>query len=460
MTHIRTPDREPPAPPQPSPSARMTGAAGGGEPRGEIAGGWWRLGIVITATVALGLWAGKGWLLIIGALSVMIFLHELGHYLAAKWSGMKVTEFFLFFGPKIWSFRRGETEYGIKLIPVGAYVRIIGMNNLDEVPPEDEPRTYRQQSYPKRLLTVSGGSIMHLLQAFVLFFVVFAFFGVPAYSEQAERLGHQVDETEWVVGEVTPGSGADRAGVEPGDRIVRIDGEEVSTFADVGPLVVDRPGDTIPIVVERDGVEVPLEATIGRRPDDRSLGFLGVSGAFPDRPDVTGGIVDSLLLSGEYTVTTVKDTVVNLTRFFTGGVGDFASTVLEGGRQPEPQAGAPAGGGGGPRTADEGDQNRLVSIYGVARLGADMSEDGMSGFLLLLAFVNISIGVLNMIPLLPLDGGHAAVATYERIRSIGGRRYMADVSKLLPLTYAVFMVLVLIGVSSIYLDIVDPIGLG
>src|SRR5690554_5003977 len=160
----------------------MTGAAGGGEPRGEIAGGWWRLGIVITATVALGLWAGKGWLLIIGALSVMIFLHELGHYLAAKWSGMKVTEFFLFFGPKIWSFRRGETEYGIKLIPVGAYVRIIGMNNLDEVPPEDEPRTYRQQSYPKRLLTVSGGSIMHLLQAFVLFLVVFGWVGVPAYS--------------------------------------------------------------------------------------------------------------------------------------------------------------------------------------------------------------------------------------------------------------------------------------
>jgi membrane-associated protease RseP (regulator of RpoE activity) len=110
--------------------------------------------------------------------------------------------------------------------------------------------------------------------------------------------------------------------------------------------------------------------------------------------------------------------------------------------------------------ADEGDENRLVSIYGVARIGADMSEDGMAGFLLLLAFVNISIGVLNMIPLLPLDGGHAAIATYERLRSIGGRRHMADVSRLLPLTYAVFMFLVLIGASSIYLDIVDPIGVG
>jgi membrane-associated protease RseP (regulator of RpoE activity) len=96
----------------------------------------------------------------------------------------------------------------------------------------------------------------------------------------------------------------------------------------------------------------------------------------------------------------------------------------------------------------------------VARLGADLSEDGMAGFLLLLAFVNVSIGVLNMAPLLPLDGGHAAIAIYERIRSIGGRRHMADVSRLLPLTYAVFMALVLVGISAIYLDIVDPIGLG
>ncbi len=106
--------------------------------------------------MALGVFAGRGWLLIVGALVVMIFLHELGHYLTAKWAGMKVTEFFIGFGPKIWSFRRGETEYGIKCIPPGAYVRIIGMSNLDEVPPEDEPRTYRQQSYPQRLLVVVG----------------------------------------------------------------------------------------------------------------------------------------------------------------------------------------------------------------------------------------------------------------------------------------------------------------
>jgi membrane-associated protease RseP (regulator of RpoE activity) len=461
VTDIRTPDSDPPPPPPVS--ARMTGAAGGSEPRGEIAGGPLRLGLVIAATVGFGLWAGKGYLIIIAALTVMIFLHELGHYLAAKWSGMKVTEFFLFFGPKIWSFRRGETEYGIKLIPVGAYVRIIGMNNLDEVDPADEPRTYRQQSYPKRLLTVSGGSIMHVLQAFVLFFVVFALMGVPAYTDEAQRLGQTYDESDWVIGNVTPDSAAEAAGVQKGDHLVSIDGHAVDTFEDVGPLVVDRPGDTLRLVVERDGRPVELQATIGRRPDDHDLGFLGIGGDYPDAADVTGSPVRSLLVAGEYTGSTIKATVVNLFGFFTGGVGDFASTVVEGGRNDETSSSGTSGvgpGTGGSRTADKGDENRLVSIYGVARLGADMSEDGMAGFLLLLAFVNISIGVLNMIPLLPLDGGHAAIATYERIRSIGGRRHMADVSRLLPLTYAVFMFLVLIGVSSIYLDIVDPIGLG
>jgi membrane-associated protease RseP (regulator of RpoE activity) len=145
--------------------------------------------------------------------------------------------------------------------------------------------------------------------------------------------------------------------------------------------------------------------------------------------------------------------------FFTGGVDDFASSVVEGSSEQGPTVGGSSSNGDS-RPASEGDENRLVSIYGVARIGASVSEDGMSPFLLLIAFVNVSIGVLNLIPLLPLDGGHAAVATYERIRSIGGRRHMADVSRLLPLTYAVVVFLVLIGVSSIYLDIVDPIGLG
>ena len=105
---------------------------------------------------------------------ISVFLHETGHFVTARLTGMKATQFFLGFGPRIWSFRRGETEYGVRALPLGAFVRIIGMNNLDDVPPEDEARTYRQQSYPRRMLVITAGSLMHLLIAIVLLFTVFA----------------------------------------------------------------------------------------------------------------------------------------------------------------------------------------------------------------------------------------------------------------------------------------------
>ncbi len=446
MTDTTVRPSEPPPPPPPT------------SPQGDIAGVDWRLGTLVASIVALGVFAGKGWLLIIGALVVMIFLHELGHYLTAKWSGMKVTEFFLFFGPKIWSFKKGDTEYGIKLIPLGAYVRIIGMSNVDpDVAPEDEPRTFRQQSYPKRLLVVSAGSLMHLLQAFVLFVVVFSVLGVPGESTLAERLGGRTPvESDWTVGSVVEGSAAAEAGLRPGDDLVSIGGEAVDTFEAVGPLVAPNPGDDVELVVLRDGQELALDATLGTNERDTSKGFLGIGPGF-DLPDVRANPLRGAVESGRLTGEIMGQTVKGLASFFTGGVDDFAVSVAEGGSGSGDPAMQGTGSGGG-RAPSEGDENRLISIYGVARIGAGASEDGMVSFLLLMAGINISIGLLNMVPLLPLDGGHVAIATYERIRSFGGRRHMADVSRLLPLTYAVLMVLVLLGVSSIYLDIVDPIG--
>ncbi|MEO6318306.1 MAG: M50 family metallopeptidase [Acidimicrobiales bacterium] len=446
MTDTTVRQSEPPPPPPPT------------SPQGDIAGLDWRLGMLVAAIVALGVFAGKGWLLIIGALVVMIFLHELGHYLTAKWSGMKVTEFFLFFGPKIWSFKKGDTEYGIKLIPLGAYVRIIGMSNIDpDVAPEDEPRTFRQQSYPKRLLVVSAGSLMHLLQAFVLFVVVFSVLGVPGESTLAERLGGPTPvESDWTVGGVVDGSAAFDAGLRPGDDLLSIGGEPVDTFAAVGPAVAPNPGDDVELVVLRDGREIVLDATLGTNERDPSKGFLGIGPGF-DLPDVRANPLRGAVESGRLTGEIMGQTVQGLASFFTGGVDDFAASVAEGGSGSGDPTLEGTGRGGG-RAPGEGDENRLISIYGVARIGAGASEDGMVSFLLLMAGINISIGLLNMVPLLPLDGGHVAIATYERIRSIGGRRHMADVSRLLPLTYAVLLAMLLLGVSSIYLDIVDPIG--
>ncbi|MET0904348.1 MAG: RIP metalloprotease [Acidimicrobiales bacterium] len=429
--------------------------------RGEVAGFDWKLLLLLTGVVALGVFGGAGWFIMIAAIVVMIFLHELGHYLTAKWSGMKVTEFFLFFGPKIWSFKRGETEYGIKCIPAGAYVRILGMSNLEtDVLPEDEPRTYRQQSYPKRLLVVSAGSLMHLLQAFVLLFVAFTLVGVPGNSPLAPRLGgDEPDETAWTVGSVSEDSAAALAGLEVGDDILTIGGEPVSVWEDVGDQVAPYPGEAVPIVVLRDGEEVQLDATLGSRPardgeTDGDKGFLGISPQDELLPTVHVNVFHGMAEAGQLTVELMGRTVTGLASFFTGGVDDFAADVAEGGTQPtEP---APTASEPGTRVDDDG--QRVLSIFGIARLGAGIFEEGLFGFLILMATVNISIGLLNMIPLLPLDGGHAAIATSERIRSIGGRRYMADVSRLLPITYAVFMFMVLLGVSAIYLDIVDPIG--
>ena len=143
--------------------------------------------------------------------------------------------------------------------------------------------------------------------------------------------------------------------------------------------------------------------------------------------------------------------------FATGGLGDFADNVVSDDAGQGPVVSGSGSGSGG--SVDTSDEARPISIFGVARIGADAAENGLAEVLLLLAVVNISIGIINLLPLLPFDGGHIAVAVYERIRTRKGRRHMADVSRLLPLTYAVVLLLGLLMVSSVYLDIVDPVGI-
>ena len=147
------------------------------DPADEPFGGGSTGAIAGLAIIGLFIWLGftSRWMLFFAlGILVSVFLHELGHFLTARLTGMKATQFFIGFGPRLWSFHRGETEYGVRLLPLGAFVRIIGMNNLDEVPPADEARTYRQKSYPRRMLVITAGSLMHLLIAIVLLFGVFA----------------------------------------------------------------------------------------------------------------------------------------------------------------------------------------------------------------------------------------------------------------------------------------------
>jgi membrane-associated protease RseP (regulator of RpoE activity) len=374
----------------------------------------------------------------------MLVLHELGHFVVARLSGMQVTEFFIGFGPRLWSVRRGETTYGVKAIPAGAYVRITGMSSLDEVDPAVEHRTYRQQSYPRRMAVALAGSATHFAVALALLFFVYVAVGRP-------------DPTRWVVGQVVSGSAAASIDVRVGDRIVSVAGIETPGFEDFGVIVRGLPGRDVAVVLERDGESSRHTMTVGERlmVDGTVAGFFGVG---PDRPMETLGPVGAGVEASARFVDLVGMSVDGLVGFFTP---DGLVSFLTGGEESSEGSapGMSAGGGGSIQVADPGvdpaDEDRLLSIYGAARLGSAMLDDGWTTYLWFLILINVFIGVFNLVPLLPLDGGHVAIATYERIRSVGGRRHMADATRLIPLTWAVVTLLVAVAVVALYRDIVD-----
>ena len=424
------------------------------------------LGLValIGAFVALGVLSLPVLIVVLGIV-FMILMHELGHYITAKRAGMKVTEFFIGFGPRIWSFHRGETEYGIKAIWVGAYVKIIGMNNLDEVDAADESRTYRQKSYPRRLSVAVAGSAMHFLMALVLLFGIFALVGesvnqaetnavIGALTEPGEFAADvQASELEidddfaalLEAGEMP----ASAAGLQEGDEVLAIDGREVPNFKALEPMLLDKGGDVVAVTYERDGETLTTDVQVGWISNgEAERGFLGIGPAtVTERMSPVTAAGRSLSTFAEITTESAKA----LARFFTPrGLSDFTSLAVNAGDDQPADAPVRLGTGGNP------DEGRIISILGATQIGAEAARTGVAELLSFFVLINIFIGVFNLVPLLPLDGGHVAVATYERIREIGRKtRYHADVYKLLPLTYGVVLLLVTVGILAIYADLLD-----
>ncbi len=391
------------------------------------------LALVVAAVVVAALVTHTTDLLIvIVSLIVMIMVHELGHFVTAKWSHMKVTEYFLGFGPRLWSVRKGETEYGIKAIPAGGYVKIVGMSNLEEVEPDDEPRTYRQQPFRKRLLVAVAGSAMHGVMAFVLIWTYFAFAGIPSSS---------VVKVQAIAPLASGGDPARAAGLRAGDVIVRIDGKAVTGVTMVVNAVQGHAGEPVTMAVDRQGTTKQLTVTPASvQSNGKTEGRIGV--------ELTNGSVSVGPLSAfGHSFVALGDTV---TASFAALGHIFSPHGLASYWRDLTNAKA--------AKASEHSPTRIQSIYGAVRTGVQGAQAGWGGLVAVLVSINVFVGIVNMVPMLPLDGGHVAVAVYERIRSRRGRRYHADVRKLAPVAYAFLLFLGFIVVGAFYLDVTHPLA--
>jgi membrane-associated protease RseP (regulator of RpoE activity) len=398
---------------------------------GDEVGGTWAGRLVALGIVALFVWLAfaNAWMFLFAmGILVAVFLHETGHFVTARLTGMKATQFFLGFGPRLWSFRRGETEYGVRLLPLGAFVKILGMSRMDEVPLEDEGRTYRQQSYPKRMLVITAGSIMHMLIAIVLLFAVFSTRGQLTEVPGAE------------VGSLSEQGPAMVAGIQDGDRIVAIDGQAVADPDELGQAVRrHEPGEAVTVALVRDGEALQIETVLGANTDRQSdffgEAFLGVGSSAAaewESMSIADAAVSSVTELVPVTWESTKGVVqvlnpVNIWEHLSGETDDLST--------------------------------RPTTVVGVTQVSGSIGEaEGLVGVLYLLAVLNVFVGVFNMFPLLPLDGGHAAVATYERVREgRSRRRYFADIERLMPVAMGVIMVLLALFMSGLYLDLARPL---
>jgi membrane-associated protease RseP (regulator of RpoE activity) len=429
-THTPT---DTPAQPGPTPEGRPAQSAA------EQRAAFIRLAVILLAGALASFVTGvTKTVLVVVALIVMIMLHELGHFVMAKLAGMKVTEYFLGFGPRLWSVRKGETEYGVKAIPAGGYVRIVGMSSLEEVAPEDEPRTYRQKGYWQRLGVAVAGSTMHFVIAFILLFVLFAKVGIPD-EDHPRPVVDTISRLE------TGPSPAAEAGFKVGDRILAVDGRRVGAWDDLTTYIRARPNVPITFDVQRGGERLTLKATPvdlstvkvdGVPAVDKPRGFVGIGPEIPiDRTGPVQAIGKSATGLWKFSTTTVGA----LGRMFSpGGVKNYVTELS------------------GRSGSDSND--RFLSPVGFVRIAGQAAETGAREVLILLIAINVFVGIFNMIPLLPFDGGHVAIATYEAIRSRKGRRYVVDGRKAMAAAYPVVFILILIAVTSLYIDVVRPMS--
>jgi membrane-associated protease RseP (regulator of RpoE activity) len=371
-----------------------------------------------------------GWvgiLLFVFGVFLMILAHEAGHFVTAKWFGIKVEEFFVGFGPRLWSFRRGDTEYGFKAIPAGGYVKIAGMNPFQEPAPEDRDRIFTAKPKRQRAVVLGAGSFTHFVLAFLLLGSLFWFVGVPRFADRPQVVA--VEET--LDGRPSP---AAQIGLRPGDVFVEVDGDPIRSMDRFSEYISQRAGEEVELVVRRGDELVTLRVTpVLDEVGGASRGRLGISIQAEYRGRDRSGLVEGLVRSGEEIGSMVVGSFQAMGQVFgPEGIQRVGELLV----------------GGGERTARD-----PVGVVGAARASGQAVEAGaFDVFLYLFAFFNVFVGILNILPLPPLDGGHMAVLGWE---AVTGRRL--DPRKLIPITAVVAGFLILFTVSLLYLDVVRPI---
>jgi membrane-associated protease RseP (regulator of RpoE activity) len=386
-----------------------------------------------------------GVLIFIVALLVSVMMHEAGHFLTAKAFGMKATQFFVGFGTTLWSTKRGETEYGVKALPVGGFVKITGMTILDDVDPADEPRSFRAKPGWQRSIVLGAGSFMHFLIAFVLLFFLAVGVGIADQSGSTVGVLRCIPASQQagcVSGD--PRSPAAVAGLKSGDKILAVAGQPVHNWNQIGNAIKHhKPGSAVPFTIERGNREITKLVTLGSV-SWRDGAFLGVS---PTVAYNHAGPIKGITYAGSQFGSIASQSVTAL-----GKIPKAIPYLFSKDRSQTP---------GG----------QVSSIYGAANITCDVVaanigwQQKISVVLLIIIEVNIFVGIFNLLPLLPLDGGHLAIVLFERARYWIARLFHrrdpgpVDIKRLIPVSVGVFALIVAFGLLLIAADIINPLSI-
>jgi len=345
-------------------------------------------------------------------LMFLVLVHEAGHMVVAKWCGMRVERFSIFFGRPLASFRRGETEYAIGWLPLGGYVKISGMTRGESIPPEHEHRAYYSMPAWRKVATIFAGPAVNIVLAIGIFAAIF-WIGVPTFTPTGSVAG------------VVQDSSAQRAGIEPGDEFVAIDGVRVAGDPEAvrDALQSGAPGETVRLTLERDGrtiertaeLQVLEDATGDPRTDPdtgRPLTGLGFTFDAIEGPRERFGFVDGLDEGLDFTWFVIETNVEVIGDFFT----------------------------------DSEARDQVSSIVGVGAVFNEVSDDGIITLLRFVGLISLALGIFNLLPILPLDGGHILFALIEKVKGSSFSRVTYERASFVG--FALLMVIFVIALQN------------